>query len=196
MARGASWRPVCDRVRGRHLFSCPQRFTRDPINKNMRLLMNCLSRDTGAEWPFYNSDWVFAFRNFVGTCASVTPSLHWPARPGQWKRTRGRPHRTVTDHQSFRLPAPCGSFTAGLILLGARAARGTDLPSKTQAPVFEPPPPAEFSWVGFYLGINAGRRGQSFRLSFRYPRAAKRRLHSRDKQHRGVRTHRRHPGRI
>ena len=52
-----------------------------------------------------------------------------------------------------------GSFIAGLILLGALsagAARGADLPSKTQASVFEPPPPAEFSWTGFYLGINVG----------------------------------------
>ena len=54
-----------------------------------------------------------------------------------------------------------GSFIAGLFLLGALsagagAARAADLPSKTQAPVFEPPPPAEFSWTGFYLGVHVG----------------------------------------
>jgi outer membrane immunogenic protein len=53
------------------------------------------------------------------------------------------------------------SFIAGLLLLGALsapagAARAVDLPSPTQAPVFEPPPPAEFSWTGFYLGVNVG----------------------------------------
>jgi hypothetical protein len=46
------------------------------------------------------------------------------------------------------------SFIAGLLLLGAlsapaEAARAADLPSPTQAPVFEPPPPAKFSWTGF-----------------------------------------------
>jgi len=54
-----------------------------------------------------------------------------------------------------------GRFIAGLLLLGALSAgaggaRAADLPSATQAPVFEPPPPAEFSWTGFYLGINVG----------------------------------------
>jgi outer membrane immunogenic protein len=54
-----------------------------------------------------------------------------------------------------------GSFIAGLLLLGALsagagAARDADLPSKTEPPVFEPPPPAEFSWTGFYLGVHAG----------------------------------------
>jgi outer membrane immunogenic protein len=62
-----------------------------------------------------------------------------------------------------------GSFIAGLILLGALsagAARGADLPSKTQAPVFEPPPPAEFNWAGFYLGINAGGGVDHFAFPF------------------------------
>ncbi|MGH6795026.1 MAG: outer membrane protein [Methylocella sp.] len=54
-----------------------------------------------------------------------------------------------------------GSFIAGFLMLGAfsaptGAARAADLPSKTQAPVFEPPPPSEFSWTGFYVGVNVG----------------------------------------
>jgi outer membrane immunogenic protein len=53
-----------------------------------------------------------------------------------------------------------GSFIAGLLLLGALSAgagpaRGADLPSTTQVAVFEPPPP-EFNWTGFYLGVHAG----------------------------------------
>jgi outer membrane immunogenic protein len=53
------------------------------------------------------------------------------------------------------------SFLAGLLLLGALsagagAARGADLPSKTEPPVFELPQAAEFSWTGFYLGVHAG----------------------------------------
>ena len=64
-----------------------------------------------------------------------------------------------------------GSFIAGLLLLGALsagagAARGADLPSATQAPVFEPPPPAEFSWTGFYLGIHAGGGVDHFAFPF------------------------------
>ncbi|MGH6847177.1 MAG: outer membrane protein [Methylocella sp.] len=64
-----------------------------------------------------------------------------------------------------------GSFIAGLLLLGALsegagAARAADLPSKTQAPVFEPPPPAEFSWTGFYLGVHAGGGFDHFAFPF------------------------------
>jgi outer membrane immunogenic protein len=63
-----------------------------------------------------------------------------------------------------------GSFIAGLLLLGALsagagAARAADLPSKTQAPVFEPPPP-EFSWTGFYLGVHAGGGLDHFAFPF------------------------------
>jgi outer membrane immunogenic protein len=64
-----------------------------------------------------------------------------------------------------------GSFIAGVLLLGALstgagAARAADLPSKTQAPVFEPPPPAEFSWTGFYLGIHAASGLDHFAFPF------------------------------
>ncbi len=63
-----------------------------------------------------------------------------------------------------------GSFIAGLLLLGvlsagAGAARGADLPSTTQAPVYEPPPP-EFSWTGFYLGVHAGYGIDHFAFPF------------------------------
>jgi outer membrane immunogenic protein len=62
------------------------------------------------------------------------------------------------------------SFVAGLLLLGtlsasAGAARATDLPSTTQAPVFQPPPP-EYSWTGFYLGIHAGGGVDHFGFPF------------------------------
>ncbi|MGC2224789.1 MAG: outer membrane beta-barrel protein [Methylocella sp.] len=63
-----------------------------------------------------------------------------------------------------------GSFIAGLLLLGAfsapAGARAADLPSITQAPVFEPPPPAEFSWTGFYLGVHAGGGVDHFAFPF------------------------------
>jgi len=63
-----------------------------------------------------------------------------------------------------------GSFIAGLLLLGSLsagggAARAADLPSTTQAPVFEPPPP-EFSWTGFYLGAHAGGGLDHFAFPF------------------------------
>ena len=62
------------------------------------------------------------------------------------------------------------SFIAGLLLLGAlsagaNAARAADLPSKTAPPVFEPPPPAEFSWTGFYIGVHAGGGFDHFAFS-------------------------------
>jgi outer membrane immunogenic protein len=64
-----------------------------------------------------------------------------------------------------------GSFIAGLLSLGALAAgdgaaRAADLPSTTQAPVFEPPSPAEFSWTGFYLGVHAGGGLDHFAFPF------------------------------
>lgn len=64
-----------------------------------------------------------------------------------------------------------GRFIAGLLLLGALSAdageaRATDLPPTTQAPVFEPPSPAEFSWTGFYLGIHAGGGVDHFAFPF------------------------------
>lgn len=63
-----------------------------------------------------------------------------------------------------------GSFVRGLLMLvalsaGAGAARAADLPSKTQAPIFEPPPP-EFSWTGFYLGVHAGGGVDHFGFPF------------------------------
>ncbi|MGH6835812.1 MAG: outer membrane protein [Methylocella sp.] len=64
-----------------------------------------------------------------------------------------------------------GSFIVGLFLLGAvsapaAAARAADLPTKPQAPVFEPPPPAEFSWTGVYLGVNVGGGIDHFAFPF------------------------------
>jgi outer membrane immunogenic protein len=64
-----------------------------------------------------------------------------------------------------------GSFIAWLLLLGALwagagAARGADLPSKTGPPVFEPPPAAEFSWTGFYLGVHGGGGVDHFGFPF------------------------------
>ncbi|MGH9675966.1 MAG: hypothetical protein ACRD36_02600, partial [Candidatus Acidiferrum sp.] len=64
-----------------------------------------------------------------------------------------------------------GSFIAGLLLLGviragAGAAHAADLPSKTQAPVFEPAPPAGFSWTGIYLGVQAGGGLDHFAFPF------------------------------
>lgn len=54
-----------------------------------------------------------------------------------------------------------GNFLAGVFLCIALAAaagpvRAADLPSKIEPPVFQPPPPAEFSWTGFYAGVNVG----------------------------------------
>jgi outer membrane immunogenic protein len=63
-----------------------------------------------------------------------------------------------------------GNIIAGLLLFvafaaAAGAARAADLPSTTQAPVFEPPSP-EFSWTGFYLGIHAGGGVDHFAFPF------------------------------
>jgi outer membrane immunogenic protein len=54
-----------------------------------------------------------------------------------------------------------GKFLAGILLCMALAAaagsvRAADLPSKTEPPVFQPQPPAEFSWTGFYAGVHVG----------------------------------------
>ena len=54
-----------------------------------------------------------------------------------------------------------GNFLAGIFLCFALAAaawpaRAADLPSKPEPPVFQSPPPAEFSWTGFYAGVNVG----------------------------------------
>ena len=84
------------------------------------------------------------------------------------ERVGGRSGLQLTN-TAFARRRHGGSFIAGLILLGALsagAARGADLPSKTQATVFEPPPPAEFSWNGFYLGINAGGGLDHFAFPF------------------------------
>jgi outer membrane immunogenic protein len=84
------------------------------------------------------------------------------------ERVAGRSGLQLTD-TAFARRRHGGSFIAGLILLGALsagAARGADLPSKTRASVFEPPPPAEFSWTGFYLGINAGGGLDHFAFPF------------------------------
>lgn len=53
------------------------------------------------------------------------------------------------------------NFLAGVLLCTAFAVaagpvRAADLPSKTEPAVFEPPPPAEFSWTGFYAGVHVG----------------------------------------
>ena len=127
---------------------------------------------TRSEWPFCNSGRVFAVRNRVGTCASVTPSLYGPARPGQREQTRvdGRTGLQLTNKAS-PLRRHGGSFIAWLLLLGALwagagAARGADLPSKTGPPVFEPPPAAEFSWTGFYLGVHGGGGVDHFGFPF------------------------------
>ena len=53
------------------------------------------------------------------------------------------------------------SCLAGVLLciaLAAAAVRvcAADLPSKTEPPVFQPPPPAEFDWTGFDAGIHVG----------------------------------------
>ena len=53
------------------------------------------------------------------------------------------------------------NFLAGVLLctafvVAAGPGRAADLPSKTESPVFEPPPPAEFTWTGFYAGVHVG----------------------------------------
>ena len=45
----------------------------------------------------------------------------------------------------------CSAFAAA-----ASPVRAADLPSKTETVVFEPAPPAEIGWTGFYAGVNVG----------------------------------------
>ena len=85
-------------------------------------------------------------------------------------RMDGRTGLQLTNKASSR-QRHSGSFIAGLLSLGALAAadgaaRAADLPSTTQAPVFEPPSPAEFSWTGFYLGVHAGGGVDHFAFPF------------------------------
>ncbi|MCI0600754.1 MAG: outer membrane beta-barrel protein [Beijerinckiaceae bacterium] len=56
-------------------------------------------------------------------------------------------------------------------LAAAGAARAADLPSKIVPPLYQPPP-AEFSWTGFYAGIHAGGGVDhfGFKYSFNTPR--------------------------
>jgi outer membrane immunogenic protein len=81
----------------------------------------------------------------------------------------GRAELQLTNKASVRWRRG-RSFIAGLIVLGAvfagaGAARAADLRSKTQAPVFEPPP-QEFSWTGFYLGVHTGGGVDHFAFPF------------------------------
>src|ERR1700730_13021829 len=106
-------------------------------------------------------------------------------RPGQREQTRvdGRTGLQLTNKASL-LRRHGGNFIAWLLLFGAlwagaSAARGADLPSKTGPPVFEPPPAAEFSWTGFYLGVHGGGGVDHFGFPFAIlvpGRAASRRL--------------------
>lgn len=48
-----------------------------------------------------------------------------------------------------------GVFLCLAIATAVRPAGAADLPSKIEAPVFQPPPPV-FSWTGFYAGVNIG----------------------------------------
>jgi len=82
----------------------------------------------------------------------------------------GRRHRTATGQQRFRSPAPwqlhCGAFIARGSLRGRWRGARRGFASKTEPPVFEPPPPAEFSWTGFYLGVHAGGGVDHFGFPF------------------------------
>jgi outer membrane immunogenic protein len=54
-----------------------------------------------------------------------------------------------------------GNFLAGIPLCMVLAAaagpvRAADLPSRTEPPVFQSPPPAEFNWTGLYVGVHVG----------------------------------------
>jgi outer membrane immunogenic protein len=74
----------------------------------------------------------------------------------------GRTRTQVAEKASAILRRHRGAdFLAGLLLcFGLAAAAGpvlaADLPSRTESPVFQPPPPAEYDWTGFYTGIHAG----------------------------------------
>jgi outer membrane immunogenic protein len=52
-----------------------------------------------------------------------------------------------------------------VLILAAGAAQAADLPSKSESPAFQPPPP-EFSWTGFYVGVNAGGGVDHFAFPF------------------------------
>ena len=84
--------------------------------------------------------------------------------------SHGEPQGLPLTNRAFARRRHAKSFIAGLLLLGALpagagAARAADLPSTMQAPVFEPPPP-EFNWTGFYLGIHAGGGVDHFAFPF------------------------------
>src|SRR5262249_39083311 len=44
--------------------------------------------------------------------------------------------------------------------------RAADLPSKTEPSIYQPPPPAEFSWNGFYAGVHVGGGVDHFGFPF------------------------------
>jgi outer membrane immunogenic protein len=64
-----------------------------------------------------------------------------------------------------------GNCLAGVLICATLAVacgpvRAADLPSAAMSPVFEPPPPAEFRWTGFYAGVNVGGGTDHFAFPF------------------------------
>jgi outer membrane immunogenic protein len=50
-------------------------------------------------------------------------------------------------------------LSTALTVVAAGAAFAADLPNTKEAPAYAPPPPPEFTWTGFYVGINGGYGG-------------------------------------
>jgi outer membrane immunogenic protein len=79
--------------------------------------------------------------------------------------------RDVEERSADRRRHQGGKFLAGVFICAALAVacgpvRAADVPYGAVSPAFEPPPPTEFRWTGFYAGVNVGGGIDHFAFPF------------------------------